>query len=474
MIEFNLFETNLTRTDAYELQTARISTRVYLVALLLTLSIITASLLLPLRVKSVTIENPPQTIFEKLHDKYPSTLQCPCSRIVNPYKLFTSLSPIYHPVCSSLFISDEWIISISSLNIINSVFDSLDFQVAGPAFFNTLATLCSLSNSTIDDAWYSFSQTPFITDLTLTQSEFDTRTQSAIEEFRTNTINEFNSILSLVDSHTKTMYATGYENVDLYTDQLSTTTSQINFPWMPVETDTCSCGLKDQCSDVMSFFSYDGITIYKPYNLSFTLPDIFIGCFVVPSVLQSSLSCFFNQTCLDRIQLALSSKRRVDMTILDVNSTRFSPHSLIGTILDDLMVESWNEKILYDEYYEQCAPEQCTYTYTSHNNPFQIVTTTVGLFGGLSVVLKLIVPLIVSWIRKRMRRREETNTSTGKTILYDAKIITRTVEICSSINRHNSMIRINVNFLLLTITYVEGHLWLILLRNLLHKSNYIE
>ena len=413
--EFNLFETSLTRTDAYELQTARISTRVYLVALLLTLSIITVYLLLPFRVQAVTIENPSQTIFEKLHDKYPSTLQCPCSQIVNPYELFTSISPTYHPVCSSLYISDEWIISISSLNIINSVFDSTDFQVAGPEFFDTLATLCSLSNSTIDDGWYSFSQTPFITDLTLTQSEFDTRIKSSIEQFQTNTLNEFNRILSLVDLHTKTLYATGYENEDLYTNQLSTATSQINFSWIPLETDTCSCGLTDQCSDVMSFFSYDGITVYRPYNLSFTLPDISVGCFVVPSALQSSLSCFFNQTCLNRIQVAISSKRRVDdMTILDVNSTRFPPHSLIGTILNDLMVESWNETILYDEYYKQCAPKQCTYTYTSHNNLFQIVTTTIGLVGGLSVVLKIIVSFIVGWIRKRMRRRREAHTVTGK------------------------------------------------------------
>ena len=418
MIKLNLFETTLTRTDPYELKTAIITTRIYLVTVLFALSIIIVYLLLPLQVHTTTIRSPPQTIFENLHNKYASTLQCPCSRIVNSYQSFTSLSPTYHPVCSSLYISDAWVLSISVVNIINAAYDPIDFQVVGPTFFSTLATLCSLSETTVDDAWYIFSQTPLITDLILTQSELYARTEVAIEQFQNDTISEVKRILSLVDLHTKTMYATGYENVLLYTNELSTTTTQIDFGWEPVETDTCTCGLNDHCNDVMSFFSYSDITGYGPHNLTFTLPDLLVGCFVVSSVFESSLGCFFNQTCLDRVQGAISSKRRIDISILDANSTRFSPDSLIGTIVDDLMVESWNENIEYDEYYEQCAPEQCTYTYTSRNNPFQIVTTILGLLGGLSVVLRIIVPLIVRPIRKWLRQRRENNTLTGKTGYY--------------------------------------------------------
>jgi hypothetical protein len=417
IIELNLFETTLTRNDFYERQTARITTRVYLAILLITLGIITTYLLLPLRVHTVTVENPSQTIFENLHDKYSTTLQCPCSRIINSYELFTSLSPILHPVCSSLFISEAWIVSISSLNTEDSDYDAIDFRVAGPSFFNTLATLCLLSNLTINDAWYVFGQTPLITDETLIQSEFYARTKVAIEQFQNNTISEFKNILSLIDLHTETLYATGYESVDLYTDQLSTSQTQIDFGWLPAESPTCSCALDGQCNDVMSFFSYTDGTLYAPYNLTFTLPDISVGCFVLPSVLQSSLGCFFNQTCLDMVQFEIESERSINICILDANSTRFSPNSSIGTILDNLMVETWNERIEYDKYYEECAPEQCTYSYTSRNNPFQIVTTLVGLLGGLSVVLKIIIPFIVRWIRNRMRPHAETNTLAGKIVL---------------------------------------------------------
>jgi hypothetical protein len=417
LVELNLFETPFTRNDPYELHTARIVTRVYLAILLITLGIITTSLLSPLRVHTVTVENPSQTIFENLYDKYTTTLQCPCSRIVNSYELFTSLSPILHPVCSSLFISEAWIVSISSLNTEDSDYDAIDFRVAGPSFFNTLATLCLLSNLTINDAWYVFGQTPLITDETLIQSEFYARTKVAIEQFQNNTISEFKNILSLIDLHTETLYATGYESVDLYTDQLSTSQTQIDFGWLPAESPTCSCALDGQCNDVMSFFSYTDGTLYAPYNLTFTLPDISVGCFVLPSVLQSSLGCFFNQTCLDMIQFEIKSSQSINIYILDANRTRFSPNSSIGTILDNLMVETWNERIEYDKYYEECAPEQCTYSYTSRNNPFQIVTTLVGLLGGLSVVLKIIIPFIVRWIRNRMRPHAETNTLAGKIVL---------------------------------------------------------
>jgi hypothetical protein len=68
LVELNLFETPFTRNDPYELHTARIVTRVYLAILLITLGIITTSLLSPLRVHTVTVENPSQTIFENLHD----------------------------------------------------------------------------------------------------------------------------------------------------------------------------------------------------------------------------------------------------------------------------------------------------------------------------------------------------------------------------------------------------------------------
>ncbi len=73
------------------------------------------------------------------------------------------------------------------------------------------------------------------------------------------------------------------------------------------------------------------------------------------------------------------------------------------------MIESWNEKIEYDEYYEQC-----TYSYASRYNSLKIVTTLVGLLDGLSLVLRITISFIIRRIRNRLRARTETKTITGK------------------------------------------------------------
>jgi len=77
-------------------------------------------------------------------------------------------------------------------------------------------------------------------------------------------------------------------------------------------------------------------------------------------------------------------------------------------------IDKWGEKIEYQLYYKQCAPKFCFYSFTSRSDALYVFTTIVGLFGGLSVALKIIVPLIVSWIRNRMRPRVETVSITGK------------------------------------------------------------
>ncbi|CAF3857047.1 unnamed protein product [Adineta steineri] len=413
IIELNLFKTAAARTDPFESKTTKIITYVYLITMVLALSIVTIYLLASIQVRTETIQNPSQMIFENLHEKYTDTLQCPCSLIANSYESFASLSPTFHPICSSSFIIDNWIVSISDVNIIDAAYDTTDFRVAGPPFFNAMKTLCSLSNITIYDAWYEFTQSLLITDLVVTESEFKTRTNATIEQFQENTLNEFKRILSLVDLHSTTMYNTGYESVDLYTDQLVTSTSQIDFGWEPVVTETCSCTFNGQCTDVMSFFYYTSLTTDTPYYLNFAISDLPVGCYVLPSVFNSSLSCFFNQTCLDMIKNVIKNEvepdRFVDVPILDINSTHFPPHTRIQIILDNLMIETWNGKTSYEKYYEKCAPEQCTYTYTSRNNPIQTITTLIGLFGGLSVALKIIVSMIVRRIRNRMRPHEEAN-----------------------------------------------------------------
>ena len=129
-------------------------------------------------------------------------------------------------------------------------------------------------------------------------------------------------------------------------------------------------------------------------------------------------NAFFDPTCVDpmveKINIFQQHAPRINSTSLKMNSTRFPPNILVEEIISELMIETWNESFNYSQYYEQCAPKLCTYFVLSKNDVLYVFTTMIGLFGGLSVALRIIVPLIVTWIRKRMHRRVETDSMTGK------------------------------------------------------------
>lgn len=60
------------------------------------------------------INSPTLTQFDEFSVKY--SLALSCSQTSIPYNTFVSLTPIYHQICSSDFISDEWISSLFNLN----------------------------------------------------------------------------------------------------------------------------------------------------------------------------------------------------------------------------------------------------------------------------------------------------------------------------------------------------------------------
>jgi len=65
------------------------------------------------------------------------------------------------------------------------------------------------------------------------------------------------------------------------------------------------------------------------------------------------------------------------------------------------MIDTWDSSIMYNRYYNECQPVQCTYSYKTRNDLILIITALVGLFGGLTTSLKIVVPRLVKMIRKR-------------------------------------------------------------------------
>ncbi len=357
------------------------------------------------RTQTFTISQPSQTTFEKLHIEYSNQLKCPCKQSLISYERFLSLTPEYHPVCSSLFISSDWLLSMSYLNWPDYYFDIDDFRVTGLITFKVIETLCSYAEIIIRNSWLNFKQSLYVTEMILSKSEMIEQIQGIISQFQLDTIANFKQSLDMIHLHTMNIDATSMLNSNPVSHKsLNTTEPYIDFHYMSMTWETCSCALTDDCAVPIAFFEYPNPPSYYPKNLLFNVPGLFVGCFAVRSVLQSSLECFYNKTCLNMIQTMIRSNRSIHITPLNQSQTRHAPNSSIELIFNELMLENWGEKIEFDHYYKGCAPLSCTYTTTKRNDLFYIITFVIAFFGGVSITLRILVSFLVRWIRNRCRQ----------------------------------------------------------------------
>lgn len=59
------------------------------------------------------------------------------------------------------------------------------------------------------------------------------------------------------------------------------------------------------------------------------------------------------------------------------------------------MIEKFNIPISYSKFLAVCSPAYCTYTVTERRNIIALISTLLGVFSGLNVAMKLIVPLVM-------------------------------------------------------------------------------
>ncbi|CAF3052304.1 unnamed protein product [Rotaria sp. Silwood2] len=114
------------------------------------------------------------------------------------------------------------------------------------------------------------------------------------------------------------------------------------------------------------------------------------------SLLQSTLECFYNQTCIEPLSSYFLSNTSLVITTLDSSlPSRFLENSTIQELVDKLMVEQWNLSMTFESYYSACQPIRCTYSYIKKHDVIYMITTMFGLVGGLMTILKLVVPRFV-------------------------------------------------------------------------------
>lgn len=172
----------------------------------------------------------------------------------------------------------------------------------------------------------------------------------------------------------------------------------------------CSCGTDTTCAhEVGIYCSFE--YCFNESRPTMIVPGLQFGCLPIDSVLSSTIECLYNQSCVQMLidfrtfdmYMVLPFTKKITALNSNVQS-RFFPDTKLNTIISQLLIEEWINTTDALAHYEQCKPNACTYTYTGRYNTFYMITSLLGLLGGLNIVLRLTVPFIIKIIVKLRRR----------------------------------------------------------------------
>jgi len=395
VLELNMFESEISWEDEQRRHNEIITTRIYLLFLTSAVGILIVYTIATDQTQTITVNNPSQARFERLvsNPGYLSTLDCPCQNISISYDSFMSISPQYHQVCSSDFVvrNSSWIDLIHyRSNPVNYSYD--DYRLFVVPHFRLLSYLCTLANDTLVDALSILRSNTLISKRAQSRQVVETQVESAIDQFRKSTPQTFMRMLDFIREMAQGngLVSSIYSN--WYVLPLQGKDGFLSLGPRSYGIDNCSCGTNSMC---MSFATID----------TWKVPGFLVGCSPLESLLQSTLECLYNVTCIKR--LIKPNEQYSNIIIRHLDATLSSPNVTVQSLMNELMVDRWERNITYEHYYATCAPTFCTYVPTERANPIYLITTIIGFYGGLTVALKMIVPVLVKFGRYLIMYRRQ-------------------------------------------------------------------
>lgn len=395
---------------------ARIATRLYIIAVTIAVAVIIFHMSLTKQTFREKIEFPTEKQYEELSEKYPDTVKCPCTTISIPYQAFIEVKPTYHQLCESDFVQPSWYSEMILSDWYFYVFPD-NFLNTAPSFFQALGTFCSLVNLTVNAAIRRFHSHDFVNDKILSRTLFQSHMDSLIYSFFNSTRIKFLYTMAVVNAiiHTNQYVSGLMTNLRMTTQNIPeledygfdpVTVIASNIFRNSQNSNWCSCGEDLDCYSVISL----------PLQSAFESYGLVTACYTVQTALQSSLRCWYNTSCINVVQHNFelySTSHRTPLMVSALNSTypsRFSSNDNLKLVLDELMVESWNFFAKYDQYYHKCEPVYCSFDYTEKASVIYMVTTIIGLFGGLNIVFRLISIAVVRIFVKNVKVTTSDNS----------------------------------------------------------------
>lgn len=286
--------------------------------------------------------------------------------------------------------------------------DSVDWHYMSLSQFELLRSLCRLAKRTVDNAIEIFNRTKLIVSQLNKQDDFVVLCRTLVDSFSDNTQNNFDRAIDLNNVLRQgDLLVSGLGTNYRFYGVNNNRTGKIDIPAtavVPAQTSGiyCNCFMTSVCVTQVSVPNIRG-------NGRVIIPGWVSGCYVQDALFLSTLECYFDASCLIIIRQIYNVALNVQAMQVR-NNSKFTPKTRIGTIVQQIFVDQWSTTYNFTAYYEACAPKTCSYI-VDEKRPFVVVLgTLVGIWGGLTKALDLIVHRTVKFIRAHRRRWFRSST----------------------------------------------------------------
>ena len=240
----------------------------------------------------VTVNNPNELDYNLLDQMYSDQLSCPCTSISTNYSSFINIEPQYHQLCSSDLVSTAWMNYHNNYDY-NLFYPIDDYRIIATGYFQLLSMFCQYAHQTIDTALQIYLQNQFVSSRVVSKHLFESQINSSIRNWQSSMIERYFRTIELVEvMHLGNQLVSGAVILRTYidTDPVVIVLEAMDYG------NECFCALSRSCRSLTQIYDLDvGAQESIPF---FSIPNFFIGCLPVEALFQSTLECFYNQSCM--------------------------------------------------------------------------------------------------------------------------------------------------------------------------------
>ncbi|CAF1201963.1 unnamed protein product [Adineta ricciae] len=393
---YNLFPSTPASTNKRELFVQQFSTVVYILLSICALTLPCVYVLYCVNTEPLYVQTMGSISLDQyyqLQSHSPTSLHCKCSKPLIAYKSFVKMEFHFYEICSSYFITDDWI-KLLAINSRASLFDN-DFRKTAAQTFQALQMFCTWSKTLAAHQIEQINANEYNAAEMSSPADFQIDIALELDRLRLSTKTSFKFSLDMIR---KTTHINGLFSALKTNYALNNTSVTI----APQSYNDCDCSLSSYCTQQALMYSGPHVT------QSINIPGFYHGCTIIEGLFRSDLRCLYDRSCLILFLSRLTFPAQGVHWKFPKPLSRILPHNNVSVeiLVDTLMVESWYSAISYGDYFEQCNPT-CSYLTLENKwkyNTVGIIFIVSLIIGSILPVLKLIISMITNLILFCIRR----------------------------------------------------------------------